>query len=208
MRPGRRRWVLALLLALLAAGALVVAWRGGPADRPSERAARPAARSTGSPAPPAPAPDAGDPSSFPPVSVDIPAIAVRSRLERLGTDAGGALEPPRHPTRAGWYADGPAPGDLGPAVLAGHVDSARGPAVFWRLASLRRGDLVRVTRADGSAVRFRVSRVRHVDRDHFPTRAVYGPVPDRALRLITCGGTYDHAAGRYRQNVVVFALAV
>jgi sortase (surface protein transpeptidase) len=142
------------------------------------------------------------------VALTIPAIDVRSSLERLGTDDAGALVPPRHPMRAGWYAAGPAPGDLGPAVLAGHVDSTRGPAVFWRLAALARGDLVRVTRADGSTVRFRVTEVRHVDRTRFPTRAVYGPVPDRALRLITCGGTYDHARGRYRQNVVVFALAV
>lgn len=140
--------------------------------------------------------------------VRIPAIKVRSRLEQLAIGRDGALTPPRNPALAGWYAAGPAPGDLGASVLAGHVDSKTGPAVFWRLAALRRGNRVEVTRSDGTTARFAVQEVRRVSRERFPTLAVYGPLPDRGLRLITCGGLYDHRRGRYRDNIVVFALAI
>jgi sortase (surface protein transpeptidase) len=227
-RPSPRHLLVAGLV-LLAAMAGLVAVRGtgtprGAGGTPTAAAAfaSPRARTTAVPSSPTRSPagesgpaesdtgesDTGGRAAGRPVRLEIPAIDVHSRLERLGTDAAGTLVPPRHPLRAGWYAAGPAPGDLGPAVLAGHVDSRSGPAVFWRLSSLQRGDRLAVTRADGRTVRFRVTSVRHVDRARFPTQAVYGPVPDRALRLITCGGTYDHAQGRYRQNVVVFALAV
>ncbi len=141
------------------------------------------------------------------MQVRIPALGIRSSLERLGIGADGALSAPRDPAQAGWYADGPTPGDLGAAVIAGHVDSTSGHAVFWRLAQLHRSDRVEVTRSDGTTVRFAVQEVRRVRRDRFPTVEVYGPLPDRGLRLITCGGLYDHQRGRYRDNIVVFALA-
>lgn len=138
----------------------------------------------------------------------IPAIGVRSSLERLGIGPKGELRPPHDPDRVGWFRDGPVPGDLGAAVLAGHVDSVDGPAVFWRLAQLRPGDRVTVVRSDGSASTFAVTEVGRFAQKRFPTGAVYGPTPDRALRMITCGGPYDRARGHYRDNVVVFALAV
>lgn len=140
-----------------------------------------------------------------PVSVRIPAVGVRAAVEPLHLDRSGRLQPPRDPSHAGWWTGGPVPGDLGAAVLAGHLDSRAGPALFWRLSQLRAGDAVQVRRGDGRRAAFVVDSVRTFPADRFPTQLVYGPVPDRALRLITCGGSYDVRRGRYRDNVVVFA---
>ena len=160
----------------------------------------------------------GDPSSDPPgssPSVDarptrlrIPAIGVDSSLERLRIGPAGRLRPPVDPDLAGWFPGGAVPGDLGAAVIAGHRDSLTGKAVFWRLTDLETGDRMWVTRSDGTRVQFEVVDVRRVSRASFPTEDVYGPTPDRTLRLITCGGVYDHVQGRYLDNVLVLALAV
>ena len=96
-------------------------------------------------------------------------------------------------------------GTPGSAVILGHVDSKRGPAVFFRLRQLRRGDAITITRADGSSVRFVVERIEQYPKDRFPTDAVYYPTLTPALRLVTCGGQFDHATGHYRSNVIVFA---
>jgi sortase (surface protein transpeptidase) len=106
---------------------------------------------------------------------------------------------------AGWYAGGTRPGDPGSAVILGHVDSKSGPAVFYRLGELRRGDGVTIRRADGSSVRFVVQRTEQYPKRRFPTDAVYYPTLTPALRLVTCGGQFDYATGHYRSNVIVFA---
>jgi sortase (surface protein transpeptidase) len=90
-------------------------------------------------------------------------------------------------------------------VIAGHVDSTTGPAVFYRLRELRPGQRIAVPRADGSVIQFAVTEVRQYAKDAFPTAEVYGPVPEPELRLVTCGGSFDRARGSYRDNVVVFA---
>jgi Sortase domain len=143
-----------------------------------------------------------------PTRVRVPAIGVDSRLVRLGVDDDGALVPPEDFARAGWFTGGPAPGETGPAVIAGHVDSYQGPAVFFRLAELEEGDEVLVDRADGTAARFTVTAVDRYPKDEFPTDQVYGPTPRPELRLITCGGDFDPDARSYRDNVVVSAAIV
>jgi sortase (surface protein transpeptidase) len=140
-----------------------------------------------------------------PVGLTIPAIGVSTSLIRLGLTAAGALQVPSSTTVAGWYTGSPAPGQIGAAVIAGHVDSKAGPAVFFRLRLLRVGDLVYVRRADGSLAVFRVTAVQTYLKSQFPTAAVYGPLPVAQLRLITCGGTYDRTTGHYLSNVVVSA---
>lgn len=141
-----------------------------------------------------------------PAALRIPRIDVDSRrIVGLGLAEDGSLEVPRDPSTPGWFTPGPAPGQFGPAVIAGHVDGRNGPAVFYRLGELRRGDRVHVTREDGSDASFVVDRVREYDKDAFPTRAVYGNTTNRAeLRLITCSGAYDERDG-YLRNTVVFA---
>jgi sortase (surface protein transpeptidase) len=215
---------LAVLVALVALVALVgplagdghpVAYQGAVTSShlaPAGQPASPAPASVETVAPAAPVSDSAStvsPAARPavPVSVAIPALGVRSRLLRLGVDRSGVLVPPEQPELAGWFAAGPAPGERGPALIAGHRDSKTGPAVFYRLGELRRGDLIDVGLAGGREVRFRVQEVRRFPKDQFPAEAAYGPTPDRALRLVTCGGAYVRSAGGYQDNVVVFALA-
>ena len=140
-----------------------------------------------------------------PVAVSIPRIGVRSRLVTLGLDADGAMDVPGDPARAGWFSRGPAPGALGPAVIAGHVSWNGAPGVFSRLGKLRQGDRVVVTREDGTSAVFAVEKVARYDKTRFPVRAVYGAIDHAGLRLITCGGPYDASRHRYPDNVVVFA---
>ena len=140
-----------------------------------------------------------------PVRVGIPKIGIASSLDRLGRASDGTVQEPRRWEVAGWYAAGTRPGDPGSAVILGHVDSKRGPAVFFRLRELRRGDEIEVGRADGSSVRFVVQRTEQYPKDRFPTDAVYYPTLTPALRLVTCGGEFDATAGRYRSNLIVFA---
>jgi sortase (surface protein transpeptidase) len=145
------------------------------------------------------------PGAVAPAVLRIPSLGIDTRLERLGLDKAGALQPPADPQEAGWFAAGPAPGEVGPAVIAGHVDSKHGPAVFYRLAQLRAGDRILVDRNDGTTVAFRVRSVQTYPKAAFPTAEVYGPTPEAALRLITCGGTFDRSRQSYEDNVVAYA---
>jgi hypothetical protein len=144
--------------------------------------------------------------SGPPTRLRIRAIGVDTSLERLKLGADGELQPPKTNGHAGWYADGTAPGDVGPAVLAGHVDSKRGPAVFYRLREITAGDRIEVTRG-GRTVIFTVTSTAWYPKKAFPTDQVYGPTPDRQLRLITCGGVFDRTLRSYKDNLVVSAVA-
>jgi sortase (surface protein transpeptidase) len=141
----------------------------------------------------------------PPVRVAIPSIGVSSRLVRLGLNADGTMEVPRDYGLAGWFTGGAVPGQDGPAVISGHVDSKSGPAVFYRLGELRPGDTVRVQRADGHWLAFEVTGTARYAKAEFPTEAVFGPVTGPVLRLITCGGDFDRSSGHYLDNVVVSA---
>jgi sortase (surface protein transpeptidase) len=143
-----------------------------------------------------------------PAALTIPAIAVSTQLIHLGLTAGGALQVPSTTSVAGWYTGSPRPGAIGPAIIVGHIDSYRGPGIFFRLSLLHPGDRVYVRRADGTLAVFRVTVVQVYPKDQFPTQAVYGPVPDAELRLITCGGAFDPAKGSYLSNVVVYASEV
>ncbi len=140
-----------------------------------------------------------------PVRVQIPAIGVDSGLIELGLERDGSMQVPADGFPAGWYRYGPTPGELGPAVIAGHVDWAGAPGVFFRLHSVIPGNVVRVTRRDGTVAAFVVTRTSRTAKSSFPTAAVYGDVDHPALRLITCGGSFDRAARSYRDNIVVFA---
>jgi hypothetical protein len=143
-----------------------------------------------------------------PESVDIPAIGVHAKLLRLGLGSNGTIRVPPLRARAGeaaWYRHSPAPGQIGASVIEGHVDSYRGPAVFFRLGALRPGDTVDVTRADGITAVFRVTGVRQYLKSKFPAKVIYGSAGYAALRLITCGGSFDYATRSYRSSTVVFA---
>ncbi|SFE69634.1 class F sortase [Blastococcus tunisiensis] len=184
---GRRGRVLLTTIALVALGAGV----------PAPATAAPAGR----PVPPADAP--ADPAA--PTRLTVPSLGIDVALVGTGLDGSGALLPPADAALAGWYADGPLPGAPGPGVITAHVDWAGAPGAFAGLADVEPGAEVEVARADGSTVRFTVTRVVHADKAAFPTTDVYAPTPGAELRLITCGGAFDRARGSYTDNVVVFA---
>jgi hypothetical protein len=160
------------------------------------------------PARPAGAPELVEVPPSAPVSVEIPSVGISSLLEHLAMGDDGVLAAPVNFGTAGWFAAGPQPGQPGPAVIAGHVDSRSGPAIFYRLNELKPGDEVLVHREDGSTVRFAVDEIEQYPKDAFPADAVYGPVPGPELRLITCGGEFDRTVRSYRDNLVVYASAV
>lgn len=147
-------------------------------------------------------------SSATPTRVMVPSIGVTAKLQSLKTDSHGVLQPPTNFTDAGWFSAGVRPGNIGPAVIAGHFDAAVGPAVFDKLRLVRPGAEIDVPRSDGTTARFRVTRSAFVSKALFPSSAVYGATPDAQLRLITCGGTYDSSVGHYDDNLVVFATLI
>lgn len=209
---GRRRTTLLRLLAGLGALALALAGFGylissQPGKQPGARLVEPSPPAAGSQSVETnrvlPAPVLSWANK--PVQVRLPAIGVDSRLQPLGLLPDGSLQPPSHWQQAGWYAGGTVPGEVGPAVIAGHVDSVSGPAVFYRLRELRPGDEVLITRQDGRVLRFLVDDVAAYAKRSFPTEAVYGPAATPQLRLITCTGSFDYQARSYRDNLVVSA---
>lgn len=142
-----------------------------------------------------------------PLRVAVPSLRIDAPLTRLALAADGSLAPPPAGDRnlAGWYAEGTPPGATGTALIAGHVDTRAGPAVFYRLGALTKGDTVRVLRADGRTAVFTVDAVEVYDGRHFPDEKVYGRAHRPELRLITCGGGFSRARQEYLGNVVVFA---
>lgn len=140
-----------------------------------------------------------------PVRVSVPGVGIDAPLVELGLDAAGAVAAPADFDTAGWYTGSAQPGQPGPAVLAGHVDSRSGPAAFYRLVEVAVGDDITVHREDGSALTFTVTGVEQYAKDAVPTQAIYGPTPGPQLRLITCGGDFDRSIGHYEDNVVVYA---
>lgn len=141
-----------------------------------------------------------------PARLRIPAIDVDTSLMDLGLTADDELEVPPlgKDAPAGWYKRSPTPGEVGPSLIVGHVDSAsEGPAVFYRLGALEAGDTVSVTREDGSEAEFTVDDVTDYGKDSFPDYRVYGNTEDPEIRLITCGGEFDDDTGHYEDNIVV-----
>ena len=142
----------------------------------------------------------------PPRRILIPAIGVSARVVSLGLNPDHTMQTPADFAQTGWYEPGPEPGERGAAVVIGHVDSTRGPAVFYRLRELRRGDIIRIVRAGGRSVRFRVEGLERWPKTEFPTRRVFRRTRLSALRLVTCSGAFDASTGHYVDNTIVYAV--
>lgn len=140
-----------------------------------------------------------------PVRLKVPAIDLDTSLITTGKNSDDTLAVPERYDVAAWYKGGPSPGEIGPAIIVGHVDTYRGAAVFFRLKELKPGQEIQVTRADKQTVKFTVSKVALFDQQKFPTKAVYGNLDYPGLRLITCGGTYNPFTNQYSHNTVVYA---
>jgi sortase (surface protein transpeptidase) len=142
-----------------------------------------------------------------PTSVKIPKIGAESSLLAVAVKTDGTISVPsvHTPMQAAWYKLSPVPGDVGPAIVLGHVDGDKKPGIFYKLKDLAPGDEVDVDRSDGRKLKFVVDRVTQVPKDTFPRDAVYGNSDKPELRLITCGGAFDHAEHSYKDNIVVYA---
>lgn len=208
---GRRLGTLAGALALAAVvggvtAAAVAAQDGRSAPRSTASATAGDRAAAGRIQDPVPEPTAA-PAGVP-VRIQIPSIGAASNLQTLRTDATGKLIPPSTPGEAGWYGAGIVPGQIGPAIIAGHIDYSAGLGVFERLEQMRVGETATVTMSTGKALTFRMTRGRIAPKAQFPTADVYGTTPDPQLRLITCAGIVDPSTGLYRDNYVVFLTLV
>lgn len=141
-----------------------------------------------------------------PTVLSIPKIKLETTFEEpLGLNPDGTATVPESYTKVGWYKHGPTPGELGPAVILGHVDSFEGPAVFFSLGQLEVGDDIYITRSDGSTAHFIVSELERNEQVAFPTTKVYSDLNYAGLRLITCTGTFERGEQRYSHNLIVYA---
>jgi hypothetical protein len=144
-----------------------------------------------------------------PTHISAPSVGIDASITPVGRDTDGSIEmPPLFDWTTGWYKYSPTPGQVGPSVIVGHVDTYKGISVFWKLRDLQRGDIIDVTRADGSTVKFKVQALKQFDQNSFPTQEVYGNIKYPGLRLITCGGSFNQQTESYTQNTVVYAFMV
>lgn len=143
-----------------------------------------------------------------PVHLRIPGVGIDTSLIQVGRKDDGSMQVPEPASVAGWYRHSPTPGELGPSIIVGHVDSLTGPAVFWRLGELKPGQIIEIKRADGKTVKFKVNTIKQFEQSNFPTKEVYGNINHAGLRLITCGGSFNRLTGQYSHNTVVYATLV
>jgi LPXTG-site transpeptidase (sortase) family protein len=218
--PGRKGLLgLALVCVVAAVGLVIVVVRAQVSEPPVHDAGRidpPSATSSpggspgrdhqkGSTSPSAPAPLG--PSR--PTTLEIPAIGVKTVVNPIGLSSDGTLAVPQpgpHLNQAAWFENSPTPGQPGPSIIEGHVDSTEGPSVFLKLGAVKPGDEVIVRRADGRVLTFRVDAVRDFLKSRFPTTLVYGgrDLATPSLRLITCSD-FDTAIDHHIGNEVVFS---
>ncbi|WP_245717628.1 class F sortase [Nocardia jejuensis] len=140
-----------------------------------------------------------------PTAFTISSINASGSLISLGLNADGTVQVPADYRQAGWYQQGPAPGEQGSAVILGHVDSYQGEGIFFSLKKVKPGDMIDVARADGKTAHFKVTDVRMYSKSEFPDQLVYGSRGGATLQVVTCGGQFDQNAKSYLSNVVVFS---
>jgi LPXTG-site transpeptidase (sortase) family protein len=143
-----------------------------------------------------------------PTKLQIPKLGVDAGVIELGLQKDNTMEVPENGSDAGWYIHSPTPGEIGPSVIAGHYDTEKGPAIFYKLDKLSVGDEILVQREDNTTAKFTVEKIEQYPQDNFPTIQVYGPTSYPGLRLITCAGQFRERADRYSHNLVVYARLV
>jgi hypothetical protein len=205
----RSRWVaVATVLFLVGAGLLVVGVRGGNHALPAPVPSPAAIRSAASQGPTSPMVDVLSTARSVPTMLRVPAIGLAVSLSTLGLNPDGSVQVPSNITQPGWFRLGPTPGQVGSAVILGHVDNYTGPGVFFQLRTLAAGDQIYVTLTDGDTAQFAVNSVAMYSKPQFPAQRVYASHGSSALQLVTCGGVFDHGTGSYLSNIVVFSSLV
>lgn len=143
-----------------------------------------------------------------PTRMSIPIIGMSAPLTVLGLNKDGTPQVPTSYYIPGWYKYDATPGQIGTAVILGHIDSVAGPGVFYRLRELKNGNRVNVKLRDGLTVQFAVIAVREYLKAKFPDKLVYAPRKYAALQLVTCGGAFDYSTGHYLSSIVVYTKLV
>lgn len=217
-RVARRWWAAAAVLLLIGAGSLTVGLLGHQNTLPSPAAAPQQASppavvhspppASGSASATRPAKPSAALARSVPVSLRIPAIGVSVSVGTLGLNLDRTVQVPTNYQLPGWFRLGPSPGEVGSAVILGHVDDLKGPAVFFRLGSLKVGDKVEVILANGVLAHFKVTTVATYPKTQFPAKQVYASHGYSALQLVTCGGAFDTRTGHYLSNVVAYTTLV
>ncbi len=198
-------WLMAAALLLVGTGTLTLGFRGGDHPLPPPM---PSAAAEGAVVRTPPMMETLSTARSVPVSLQIPAIGLSVPLSTLGVNPDGSVQVPDDIVQPGWFGLGPTPGQLGSAVILGHVDNYTGPGVFFELRTLAAGDRVDVTLTDGVVAQFSVNSVAMYSKPSFPADRVYESHGSSALQLVTCGGTFDHQTGSYLSNVVVYSSLV
>lgn len=139
-----------------------------------------------------------------PTELSIPSIGVSTSVSQVGLNKDGSVQSPKSWRQAAWYKYDVTPGEIGSAVILGHVDSTAGPAVFYRIAHLKMGSSVMVTLADHKVLTFKVIGIREYSKSNFPDKLVYGARSYSALQLVTCGGVFDSKTHHYLSNIVAY----
>jgi hypothetical protein len=203
-RLWRRSWPWSVAAVLLLTGVALIGLGLRGSDHPL-RAPSPSRTALAAAVPTAPVSTALDTARSVPVMLRIPAIGVAVYLgSSLGLDLDGSVQVPNGTQQPGWFDQGPTPGQIGSAVILGHVDSTAGPGVFFDLRTLAAGDVVDVGLSDGVTAQFTVNAVAQYSKLSFPAQRVYGSHGSSALQLVTCGGVFDHQTGGYLSNIVVY----
>jgi sortase (surface protein transpeptidase) len=201
---GHRRtigwWLTGIALLLAAAVTFGFGLRSGPRSLPGPLYAGPAPRNS----PPVVSPAARSA----PVTLNIPSIGLTVPVQEVGLNSNHTIQVPDNYQIPGWYRLGPSPGQRGSAVILGHVDTYKGPAVFFKLRTIKPGAIVNVSLAVGVITHFEVRQIAMYLKTEFPTDLVYGSHGYSGLQLITCGGAFDPNTGHYLSNVVVYTALV
>ncbi|HET7673680.1 MAG TPA: class F sortase [Candidatus Saccharimonadales bacterium] len=140
-----------------------------------------------------------------PVHLSIPSVWIDTDLKTVGKNPDDSMEVPEDFHRAGWYKHSPTPGEKGPSIIVGHVDNHKGLGVFWELRNLKKGQIIKVKRADGRTVKFKVDTIKQYPQNSLPAKEVFGNIDYAGLRLITCGGKFNYITHHYSDNTVVYA---
>jgi LPXTG-site transpeptidase (sortase) family protein len=138
--------------------------------------------------------------------IKIPSIALDAAIDSVGLTPGSDMAVPSDPLHAGWYDLGPRPGEIGSAVIDGHVNWYYGATgVFADLHKLQAGDTITVEDATGVSSSFVVREIRRYDPSADASEVFFSTDGKAHLNLITCDGVWDKNAQQYSVRLVVFA---
>jgi sortase (surface protein transpeptidase) len=204
MTPSSRARAVAAVSVLLGAATTWFVLDVGPSEDPVELPEVADVRAAPATEPEAPTAQPAPAEVSEPTRIRIPAIDVDAQIIGVGLQDDGAMETPEFGL-AGWYTNGPRPGEAGPSVVVAHVDSNAGPDVFYRLKDLRPGAKIHIERSDGSTGTWIADSSEQTDKDELPVDSIWNSTEQPVLRLVTCGGTFDDSIGHYTDNVIVYA---